>query len=126
MIFSRAARCRSRTHGPYPRWMSSRLENNKHNVMAFYDLMFNQCEPREAMQKYAGAGLPNTIRTSPMARKPSSLTGSQERQHDGLSALFSSERQKTRFRRRELKTRLRSARTSVRKFLESMNFLSSL
>lgn len=31
------------------------LEKNKANVMAFYDLMFNQCRPREAMERYAGA-----------------------------------------------------------------------
>jgi predicted SnoaL-like aldol condensation-catalyzing enzyme len=30
------------------------LEQNKHNVVAFYDLMFNQCRPAEAMQRYAG------------------------------------------------------------------------
>ncbi|HEX6095610.1 MAG TPA: nuclear transport factor 2 family protein [Thermoanaerobaculia bacterium] len=30
------------------------LEQNKRNVMAFYDLMFNQCKPREAMERYAG------------------------------------------------------------------------
>lgn len=30
------------------------LEANKANVMAFYDLMFNQCRPREAIEKYAG------------------------------------------------------------------------
>ena len=33
----------------------NRLENNKANVMAFYDLMFNQCRPREAIERYAGA-----------------------------------------------------------------------
>jgi predicted SnoaL-like aldol condensation-catalyzing enzyme len=27
---------------------------NKSNAMAFYDLMFNQCEPRVAIEKYAG------------------------------------------------------------------------
>ena len=31
------------------------LERNKRNVMAFYDLMFNQCRPREAIERYAGA-----------------------------------------------------------------------
>ena len=31
------------------------LERNKQNVTAFYDLMFNRCEPREAIEKYAGA-----------------------------------------------------------------------
>jgi predicted SnoaL-like aldol condensation-catalyzing enzyme len=29
-----------------------RLERNKHNVVAFYDMMFNECKPREAMQRY--------------------------------------------------------------------------
>ncbi len=28
---------------------------NKANAMAFYDLMFNQCKPREAIERYAGA-----------------------------------------------------------------------
>ena len=31
------------------------LTRNKRNVMAFYDLMFNQCRPREAIELYAGA-----------------------------------------------------------------------
>jgi len=35
--------------------MSDTLERNKRNVTAFYDLMFNQCRPREAIEKYAGA-----------------------------------------------------------------------
>ena len=30
------------------------LERNKENVKAFYDLMFNQCRPREALERYAG------------------------------------------------------------------------
>jgi predicted SnoaL-like aldol condensation-catalyzing enzyme len=30
------------------------LEHNKQDVMAFYDLMFNQCRPREAIERYAG------------------------------------------------------------------------
>ncbi len=34
--------------------MSERLEQNKRNVMAFYDLMFNQCRPAEAIAQYAG------------------------------------------------------------------------
>jgi predicted SnoaL-like aldol condensation-catalyzing enzyme len=33
----------------------SDLERNKRNVVAFYELMFNQCKPAEAMEKYAGA-----------------------------------------------------------------------
>ena len=32
-----------------------RIERNKENVVAFYDLMFNQCQPREAIERYAGA-----------------------------------------------------------------------
>jgi predicted SnoaL-like aldol condensation-catalyzing enzyme len=28
---------------------------NKANALAFYDLMFNQCKPREAMERYSGA-----------------------------------------------------------------------
>ncbi len=35
--------------------MNEQLERNKQNVMAFYDLMFNQCQPAEAMERYAGA-----------------------------------------------------------------------
>jgi predicted SnoaL-like aldol condensation-catalyzing enzyme len=34
--------------------MDETLERNKTNVMRFYDLMFNQCRPREAIEKYAG------------------------------------------------------------------------
>ena len=35
--------------------MASALERNKENVKAFYDLMFNQCRPAEAIARYAGA-----------------------------------------------------------------------
>ena len=31
------------------------IERNRQNVIAFYDLMFNQCRPREAIDRYAGA-----------------------------------------------------------------------
>lgn len=34
--------------------MADRLEQNKKNAMAFYDLMFNQCKPAEAIEKYVG------------------------------------------------------------------------
>ena len=35
--------------------MTSQLETNKQNAMAFYDMMFNQCRPREAIETYVGA-----------------------------------------------------------------------
>jgi predicted SnoaL-like aldol condensation-catalyzing enzyme len=35
--------------------MSDRLEANKKNAIAFYDLMFNDCRPRDAIDRYAGA-----------------------------------------------------------------------
>jgi predicted SnoaL-like aldol condensation-catalyzing enzyme len=31
------------------------LERNKANAIAFYDLMFNQCRPKEAIERYVGA-----------------------------------------------------------------------
>ena len=34
--------------------MTEQLEQNKKNVMAFYDLMFNQCQPAEAIARLAG------------------------------------------------------------------------
>jgi|SRR5437762_14202151 len=35
--------------------MNEQLERNKQTVTAFYDLMFNQCQPAEAIERYAGA-----------------------------------------------------------------------
>ena len=35
--------------------MDERLEQNKRTVTAFYDLMFNQCNPAEAIERFAGA-----------------------------------------------------------------------
>ena len=34
--------------------MSAATEQNKANAQAFYDLMFNQCKPREAVARYVG------------------------------------------------------------------------
>jgi predicted SnoaL-like aldol condensation-catalyzing enzyme len=34
--------------------MADPLARNKENVMAFYDLMFNHCQPAEAIERYAG------------------------------------------------------------------------
>lgn len=34
--------------------MSAQLERNKQTAMDFYDLMFNECKPHEAIEKYAG------------------------------------------------------------------------
>lgn len=31
-----------------------RAEQNKRNAIAFYDLMFNQCQPMEAVERYVG------------------------------------------------------------------------
>ena len=35
--------------------MDDRLEGNRRAAKEFYDLMFNQCKPREAIERYAGA-----------------------------------------------------------------------
>ncbi|HEV2881913.1 MAG TPA: nuclear transport factor 2 family protein [Pyrinomonadaceae bacterium] len=34
--------------------MAEQLERNKKNVLSFYDLMFNACQPAEAIEQYAG------------------------------------------------------------------------
>ena len=33
----------------------NKLEQNKNKAMAFYDLMFNECKPREAVERFVGA-----------------------------------------------------------------------
>lgn len=35
--------------------MNDPLERNKQTAKDFYDLMFNQCRPREAIERYVGA-----------------------------------------------------------------------
>lgn len=35
--------------------MTTSLERHKQDAMAFYDLMFNQCKPAEAIERYVGA-----------------------------------------------------------------------
>ena len=34
--------------------MDPKLERNRETVTAFYDLMFNQCQPADAIRRYAG------------------------------------------------------------------------
>lgn len=34
--------------------LNEQIEQNKANAQAFYDLMFNQCEPRQAIEQYVG------------------------------------------------------------------------
>jgi len=34
--------------------MANMFEQHKTNAVAFYDLMFNQCKPEEAVEKYVG------------------------------------------------------------------------
>lgn len=36
--------------------MTPSLEQNRRNAMDFYDLMFNQCQPREAVERFVGDG----------------------------------------------------------------------
>jgi predicted SnoaL-like aldol condensation-catalyzing enzyme len=35
--------------------VNDRLERNKQTAKDFYDLMFNRCKPREAIERYTGA-----------------------------------------------------------------------
>ena len=40
--------------------MIAELERNKQNVVAFYDLMFNQCRPADAARQYIGDTMNST------------------------------------------------------------------
>ena len=35
--------------------MHTSPEQNRDTALAFYDLMFNQCKPRKAVERYVGA-----------------------------------------------------------------------
>jgi predicted SnoaL-like aldol condensation-catalyzing enzyme len=35
--------------------VASTFEQNRQNAIAFYELMFNQCQPRDAIDRFAGA-----------------------------------------------------------------------
>ena len=49
---------------------NEQLERNKRTVTEFYDRMFNQCKPREAMERYSVTPTSSTIRWSVTARRP--------------------------------------------------------
>ncbi len=48
------------------------LERNRQNAMAFYDLMFNQCMPAEAIRRYVGDTYMQSCRASPPTTTPCS------------------------------------------------------
>jgi len=35
--------------------MTSKLDQNRENVIAFYEMMFNDCEPEKAIEQFAGS-----------------------------------------------------------------------
>ena len=43
-----------KSHSEGTRTMANDPEINKKNAQAFYDLMFNQCKPREAVERFVG------------------------------------------------------------------------
>ena len=67
------------------------MEKNKRNAQAFYELMFNQCKPREAIEQFVGADLCtfNTIQKSRTARTRSSNTlNAWRREYPGKRVTF--------------------------------------
>jgi len=67
-----------------------RIERNKENVVAFCDLMFNQCQPREAIERYAGAEYIQHNPESPTASRVSSIISKMPRATIPASASSSS------------------------------------
>jgi hypothetical protein len=57
--------------------MIDQLEKNKRNGQAFYDLMFNQCKPAEAVERSSETPIRSTILRLGMASRRS-LTISSE------------------------------------------------
>jgi hypothetical protein len=68
-----------------------RLERNKRAVVEFYDLMFNQCRPAEAIERYAGATYTQHNPAVRTGRPPSSPTSSEWRGNTLASEWSSSE-----------------------------------
>ena len=73
--------CGPRVRRPFEHWIVEpkvtsvqTAEQNKRTAMAFYELMFNECRPAEAIDLYGGASTSNTIPALVMASKPSSTT----------------------------------------------------
>ena len=54
-LLAAAGICSAAADGAQAAMPGHRLERNKKNVVAFYDLMFNQCKPAEAIERYVGA-----------------------------------------------------------------------
>ena len=70
--------------------MTEQLEQNKQNVQAFYDLMFNQCQPAEAIERYVGMSISSTTPPWRMASRRLSPTSRAWRRSIPVSASTSS------------------------------------
>ncbi len=66
------------------------LERNKANVIAFYELMFNEGRPRDAIALYVGPTISSTTRTWRPVRKASSPISSEWHERIPASAWTSS------------------------------------